>query len=321
MADDGSAEFRVAAALAGLGLPSNEGVDEEDTEKGTASADQDTTDNGAGTQTREIPQAHSKTVPPMAAHFAPIDEDRFSGGRRLRVYRAWSRADAPPSVVWGPGNLVSNMIAVLERRLVEATIRGLDDKPLASATRARLVDVAAFLSSGFDDTRCAALLAGMVWIRPGWLSVEMPRRAGTSFASVPFAYAVLKPIFTADKALCRVGALTATTRMPIPSGLISRLRAGGSRRDGKTTDAAVRIALARARGSGIASPFDPARAGGRTGAGEGRRMGAGLPADRLAAALLIPVGDNGLKTLIDRAFPGAIPEHKVESTEVTTDAA
>ena len=42
---------------------------------------------------------------------------------------------------------------------VDASIRGLEDKPLASATAARLADVATFLSGDFDDARCTALPA------------------------------------------------------------------------------------------------------------------------------------------------------------------
>ena len=99
-------------------------------------------------------------------HLAPIDEKSFFYRGGLSTRRAWHAGDTPPAVVWGAGDLVSNMIAVLERRLVEASIRGLEDKPLASATVARLVDVAAFLAGDFDDARCAALLAGLVWARP-----------------------------------------------------------------------------------------------------------------------------------------------------------
>ena len=93
-----------------------------------------------------------------------------------------------PNVVWGTGNLVTNMIAILERRLVEATIRGLQDKPFAGAVHARLDDVAAFLSGGFDDSRCAALLAGLIWVHS-----THPRMDTKAPASpVPFAYAALK---------------------------------------------------------------------------------------------------------------------------------
>ena len=71
------------------------------------------------------------------------------------------------------------MIAVLERRLVEAPIRGLTDKPLSSASFARMSDVAAFLTGDFDDARCSALLAGMVWVLPS-LAPEQGDRTCTN---------------------------------------------------------------------------------------------------------------------------------------------
>lgn len=278
-ADDGSPEFRVAAALAGLGLA--------------------------------VPIADERALP-MAAHFAPIDEDRFVRDRRS----VWSASTSTPNVVWGTGDLLPNMIGVLERRLVEATIRGLSDKPFASASHARLADVGAFLSGDFDDSRCAALLAGLVWVRPTHI------RADTSapFASLPFAYAALKPLFAPDAALRRIGLLTEIARLPVPPELVAHLRAGGSRTDGWATDAALQVALARTRGSGIPSPFDPARSGGRPGVAERSRYGAGLPAERLAAALLIPINDHDLKTLTRRAYPEVPADPNIDPMEDTTDA-
>ena len=318
MADDGSPEFRVAAALAGLGLAPMERRDDSKTE--TTSGNKDAADGGVGAEDQDTPRARSRTALPMAAHFIPIDEDRFFDGQRLRTRRAWSSDEAPPVVVWGAGGLVSNMIAALERRLVEAAIRGLEDKLLAGAVPVRLADVGAFLSGDFDDTRCAALLAGMIWVRPAWLSMKTSSNADTPSIPIPFAYAALKPIFTPDRILHRVHALAETAQMPIPPGLVARLRTGGGSRDGRATDAVVRAALARARASGLPSPFESGRAGGRIGA-EGGRIGAGLRADRLAAALLVPIDDHALKILVERAFPEAFPEETVESAEDTNDAA
>ena len=214
---------------------------------------------------QEHPRTHLKAPPPMAAHFAPIDEDRFFNGQSLRKFRAWSKVESPSTVVWGAGNLVSNMIAVLERRLVEATIRGLDDKPLSGATyAARFMDIAGFLSNGFNDARCAALLTGLVWVQPAYLSAQ-----AQDDTVVSFAYAALKPIFTPDKTLRRIGVLDeGREAVPIPSGLVARLRASGGATDGYATDAAVRTALARARASGLPSPFDSIRAGGRRAGGK-----------------------------------------------------
>ena len=289
-ADDGSSEYRIASALAGIGLPAQA--------------------QSVETASMLTPQAGvSNAELPMAAHFAPIDEKRFFSRRR-----AWANGDSPPAMVWGAGHLVPNLIAVLERRLVEASIRGLHDKPLAAATFARLTDVAAFLSDDFDDARCAALLAGLVWARPTRLRSPQPDgKDGTSTSSIPFAYAALKPIFTPDAALYRVRALRdQKTRLPVPPGLVARLRTGGDRRDGRATNAAVRTALARAASSGIRSPFDPAR--NRVAAG---RIGAGVAADRLAAALLIPIGDHSLQALINRVYSGTLPEDTSSNEDMT----
>jgi len=283
-ADDDSPEFRVAAALAGLGLAGR-------SEGGAAPATTGVVDESAGAQ--DPPRAL-----PMALHLVPIDKDGYSTGRRSE----WSKNAMAPSVVWGTGSLVTNMIAVLERRLVEATIHGLPDKPFSGAAHARLDDVAAFLSGDFDDARCAALLAGLIWVRPSHLRMK----TNAPVSPVAFAYAALKPIFTPDDALRRIGVLTGTERLPVPPELVPQLSAGGDRRDGHASDTAVRIALARARGSGIPSLFDPTRSGGRPGTTERSHYGAGISSDRLAAALLIPIGDHSLTFLANRAYPGAI---------------
>ena len=305
-ADDGSPEFRVAAALAGLGLPAPS------TERAVPPAE------GGGATGETIQEPERSKASPMAGHFAPVSEDGFFTGGHLSRYRSWSKSTTAPNVVWGGGGLVANMIAVLERRFVEAAMRGLDDKPLAGAAFARLDDVGVFLSADLDDARCAALLGGLIWARPSHLRT---RRNGGPSVSVPFAYAALKPVFVPDRILRSVGALPETSRLPVPAGLVSRLRAGGPGRDGYATDAAVRAALARARGSGVPSPFDSARTGGRRGQRQGGRLGAGVPADRLAAALLIPIHERAVATLLNRAYPGSIPEPNAESTEDTTNAA
>ena len=318
-ADDGTPEYRVAVALAALGLPRHlrrqghdSGVADESNEAVT------TTD--LATNFSRPAWSRSSIAPPMAAHFAPLDEEKFfhSSGLRLSAHRKWADADTPPTMVWGAGSLVSNMIGVLERRLVEAGIRGLDDKPLVGATAARLADVAAFLSGDFDDARCAALLAGLVWARPAYL----PMASGTADeCAIPFAYAALKPVFTSNAALHSIGAVPEATRLPVPPGLIARLRAGGGSRDGRATDSAVRLALARARASGLPTHFDGAHTASRRSSGGGGRIGAGVAADRLSAALLIPVLNQALIALITRAYPDALPEGDNFTTEDTSHAA
>ena len=324
-ADDRSAEFRVAAALASLGLPrpvssacqSEAQRDGASTDRGRHPADERDSPDAelqAGPPTRGDTNAH----PPMAAHFAPVNEQKFFYRGQLSKRRAWTDTETPRTVVWGAGPLVPNLIAVLERRLVESSIRGLEDKPLSGGAAASLADVTALVSGDFNDERCAQLLAGLVWAQPTQLR-RVSGSAETGFT--PFAYAALKPVFAPDAALRATGALPSTARMPIPPELTARLRAAGSSRDGRATEDAVGLAFARARASGLPTPFAAGRAGARRSRGAGGRMGAGVPADRLAAALLIPIHDRTLTTLIRRAYPGAVPEGDNVTTEDTTNEA
>ena len=298
-ADDRSPEFRIASALAGLAIPSptwRRNSDSADIESGILHA------------------------PPMAAHLAPLtnganegfEAKTFFRGDYLRKRRGWATGDHPPTVVWSHGELVANMIAVLERRLVETSIRGLTDKPFDSAISARLPDVVAFLTEDFDDARCSALLAGMVWAQPACLPANA---TGSTLlrTAVPFAYAALKPIFSTNEALHRVGAIPKEGSIPIPSGLVGQLRAGDRSQDGRASDQAVRTAFSRARSSGLVSPYDSIQSGEGASALHCGRIGVGIRSDRLVASMLIPISDQGLRSLLRRAYPDAIIETITQS--------
>ena len=301
-ADDGSPEFRIASALAGLGIPAPASPGDSDPGKQSAA--------GFG-------------EPPMAAHLVPLtrgpahrfEATTFFRGNRLRRRRSWA-PEQSPTLVWGRGGLVANMIAVLERRLLEASIRGLGDKPIAGASHARLSDVAAFLTGDFDDERCSRLLAGMIWAEPTWLPTRQ-EGAAAGRAALPFAYRALKPIFSTNEALVREGAIPDGGSIPVPPGLTGRLRAGGRSRDGRATDEAVRVAFERARSSGLSSPFNPATRAFR--ARRTGRIGVGVPPDRLAAAMLIPISPRGLASLLGRAYAGTTSGTAVHSSEETPD--
>lgn len=284
-ADDGSSEFRVAAALAGLGHRSPL----EATPPGALTG----ADEKATATFRRTDSVASRTSAalPMAAHWAPISEKAFVAGGP----RAWLSSRSA-TVVWGPGSFVQNLVAVLERRLVEMAIRPLPNKPLSSPLPARLSDIARFLADDFDDGKCADLLGGLIWVRAGEFRWTQPRGQQDRDYELPFAYAALKPIFSTDEALRRIKALDPAGRMPIPPGLVTRLRtARGS--DQRRIGEAVRAAMARTRGSGLPSPFDSRLSA------PGARLAGGLPADRLAASLLIPIHDRALTALVQRAYP------------------
>ncbi len=303
-ANDDSPEFRVASALAGIGVRPLSSRGDEDPAIGTLG----------------YPLA-----PPMAAHFAPLtngpgkgfERDTFYSGRWLRKRRTWAVDERPPTVVWGHGDLISNMTAVLERRLVEARIRGAAEKPFDSASFARLSDVMAFLAGDFDDARCSSLLAGLVWAQP-----ERPSGHGTGAggagrdaAETTFAYAALKPVFATDESLRRSGAIPREGSVPVPTGLVGRLRSGGKDRDGRAVDRAVQDAFARCRSSGLPSAFDRTRTGGQAGARRSSRIGVGSRPDRLAAAMLIPISERALGLLLRRAYPGSTPDAATHSPE------
>ncbi len=303
-ADDGTPEFRVATALAGLGLPKRASSDQSGakfTDGASASGQIFTSPSKSETRRGAAQPSLAYTIP-MAAHFAPIDTQEFFVGSNLRRQRAWSAVPLP-AVVWNAGNLVSNMIAVLGRRLIEATIHGSADKPLSSAAVARTEDIATFIEGDFDDARCGALLAGLIWTTPTWLrSPKM--NDGIRSKPSPLAYAALKPLFSPDAALFETGFLDDGVRLPIPPGLLVRLRGGSGNRNGDEINEAVRAALSRVRASGVSSPFDPVSSDSLAAS----RIGVGIRADRLAASLLIPIGTGSLKRLLTRVWPDVLQQ-------------
>ena len=262
-ADDGSAEFRVAAALAGIGWP---------------------TDSDGRARAPSVPPGTATDAPPaMATYFAPvIPTSVFARSRH------WDGHATGAHNVRSAGDLVTNLNAVLERGATHASPGKL---PTDAFAPVRLRQVAAFLAPGFDDVRCARLLAGLVWVRPTRLGHTVRNEARPP---VPFAYAALKPIFTPAVILgklARDGLVPPLNGIPLPTGLLGRLRSGD-------VDEAVRLALARAGASGIGSPFRPGSSSRGT-----TSFGVGLSGRRLAAALLIPLHEHGSRALLQRTYP------------------
>ncbi|WP_448190485.1 type I-G CRISPR-associated protein Cas8g1/Csx17 [Azospirillum sp. sgz301742] len=276
LADDGSPEFQVAAALASLGHPP------------------------AG---RGDGASRPDPLLPMAAHLAPLDLTQpFRRGpawydeKRRRPGARDGRLEA----VWGDGDLPRNLIAVLQRRLIDRTGReeGVDD-PLCAALGAPLSAVAAFLAGAgaFDDARCARLLCGLAWVRPERRLPPVGERP-----VVPLAYAALKPLFMPADRLHREWAIGGRTvrllpddrALPIPPGLVARL-AGGQVAE------AVRTALRRSHASGLASPFLETLVDDRHGASLFAKRS--VDPRRLAAALLIPLDSAGFARVVERAYP------------------
>ena len=277
-ADDGTAEYRAAAALASLGWGPRPHASAP-ARPAAPSPSAEATDARATPAEPEPAAGAGQLSAPMAAHLAPVAPATVARG-----FREWDLGSNHVLAVWGSGGLVANLVEVLEQRSLASTM----DQPPVAAAPAHADVVTRFLAEDFDDSRCARLLAGLVWARPTLLPRSEP-----DAPLPPFAYAALKLLFAPGHvidALAQRKYDDQVSRIPLPPGLVSRLRSGD-------VDGAVRLALARARGSGIASPFAPGSAGRTTG------FGVGTDGRRLAAALLIPIHNHQLRALLDRAYP------------------
>lgn len=210
---------------------------------------------------------------PMRCHVAPVD-------RRDR--RRW----APDSslAVWSGGDLVSDLIRVLERRLLEAERLDLKAKPFGGRLQADLSAVMTFLRGGtgrarIDDRRISRLLAGLAFVRSP-VSLQGRGRPGPP---VPGAFTVLKPLFVDESGLERAQLLPKGASLPLPGAVVANLVAGRSQE-------AVSTAWHRLRVAGLALPKHPA----------GPPSAAGLDGRRLAASLMIPLRSEDFVRLLGR---------------------
>jgi CRISPR-associated protein Csx17 len=284
-ANDCSAEFRIAAALAGLGRAQQTEKKAANTGDEADVADADENDiqgslEGVSGEDIAAPDTSAENErgptppPPFRAHLAPLDEKTWYG--RLR---AWSDRDG--LAVWGAGALERNLIAVAERRLVFASRRKLDGGPFDARAPADLASVLAFLWRETDDEKVAGLAQGLAWANaPNFIPTDAaPSRP------LPLAYALIKPLFAPIADVCAIAGMPEDIRLPVPPGLIARLRAGD-------VGAAMTLACRRARGSGLPITFEPRR-----------EDAAGIDGPRLLAALLIPIRRKDLKYVMQRAYP------------------
>lgn len=241
-ADDGSAEFRLAKALAGLNIREN-----------------------------------NKRLT-MLMYVSPVAAEG-------PAWHAESR-----SAVWGNRDLARNLLNVLSRLTLDAEREGFQDKPLFSPSRSGIDDVAAFLNRSVDDQKIARLICGLALTHIP-MHVDGPNDKGML---LPASYAMLKPLFAPDKWLRGIGVLRGDQHLPLPSGLIRRIT------NPATFDSGLRLARSRLRASGL-------------GELPGIPSSQGLDISRLAASLLIPVNDDGLKTLCSKI---GIQKNKQESEPV-----
>lgn len=300
-AKDDSVEFRIAAALAGLGRAqrtedhaANAG-DEADVD---AADKNDIVETGEGDAGADIAERDLSAEddrgptppPPFRAHLAPLDEKTWYGR-----YRAWSDRDG--LAVWGAGALERNLIAIAERRLVFAAKRKLDGGPFDGRAPADLASVLTFLWRETDDEKISGLARGLAWAdAPSFILMQSAQPV-----PLPLTYAVMKPFFASIDDVRSIEGVPKDIRLPVPPGLIARLRTGD-------VGAAMALACGRARASGLPISFEPRR-----------ENVAGIDGPRLLATFLIPIRKVDLKRVLERAYP-RIFENK-ETPEPKEEAA
>lgn len=237
-------------------------------------------------------------IGPLRANLESVDWKKYC--------RAW--AEKERSVVWNAADLATNMANVLTRRMMDSARAGCERLPLASRFIVALDTVAAFIAGDIDDGRIEDLIWGLMLIDkrddPGRdRKGEVPRQptANDSIWPLPRIYALLKLLYlprplAADH--CD-GRLRWRLAKNAESGIVIRpeprilplLRAG---RLGE----ACRIAAQRLCVSGLPPMPGPLPTGVIRDNEWSQLTMDHHSAQRLAAALLIPVSSKSVNRLV-----------------------
>jgi CRISPR-associated protein Csx17 len=224
-------------------------------------------------------------VGPLRAFLEEVEVTKFVN---------WSPGNT--SAVWSKRPLVANLAVLFRRRLMEAFREsetwGRAGVPLDSPRPARLEDVIAFLGDGIDESKLGDLTWGLLAI--DWPAVEF-QLPDTHDVAAPFEFGVPR--------------LLVEPRTVSADGVLWRL-AKGDESDAKPDPDVFHI-LASGRSDAVGQCVDRAaqrlKSGGRLVHGYGNRRLAGrslairslIPAERLLAAMLFPLSDRDLETIVN----------------------
>lgn len=222
-ADDGSPEFRIAAALASIQGAAQRRPVAAESEPLPAVRDNETHASATG------------SVAPIRANLEPVSLSR--GG--------WQWANGNPSHVWLHGHLSANMAAVIMRRCMEARRAGLAVAPVKGKVSASLQDVRRFLEGRLDERHIAELVLPLSMLR--WHDIsDDTQRSGQQSTQVdlllPLHYALIKLLFLPWR--FRPHTQAEETTIGLEPEVLSLLNAG------RGTEA-YRIAYRRLRASGL----------------------------------------------------------------------
>lgn len=132
----------------------------------------------------------SDKLGPIRTNVVPYEGERYPKFRKS--------ADAlvsDPRVVWSGGNLISNLVAIANRRAIDGTRERSVGFPLEGRRFATLADIGDFLRGATDDARIARLLRGLLSI--SWGEAKQPER--TSFGEPSALHALVRLAFLPGK--------------------------------------------------------------------------------------------------------------------------
>lgn len=175
-------------------------------------------------------------------HWLPLDP------KMRRFKTSDKRLMNDPRVVVSGRDPLADCAAIVERRLIEAAMKGLRQLPLVAARDcgARFGDLAAFLSGSLDVRKIFDLARAFMAIRWDRFSI-VHRPANTSSTDQP------DEAWLALRLACLPWPLEDGRKIPAESAVIRRLMAGD-------VASATAIALRRLRAAGIRSPLQAATA-------------------------------------------------------------
>jgi len=204
---------------------------------------------------------YDPSLGPLRANMIPLDLKRYYPTFKLE------KMD-DNSVVWGRGDLIDNLLAVLDRRLLEFRSGELGELPIKGRQPADLEDLRLFIEGSIDEAKLEGLLWGLNAVE--WrMAQPIPSRSRTDELPIPSAYALLKLAHMPGQVRFNWNDLGVD--VPLNPAILARARTG-------QIGAACKLASHRLRASGLYPKTDQFSSSSEI-------------ARRIAAAILLPLRD------------------------------
>ncbi|MDB4731511.1 type I-U CRISPR-associated protein Csx17 [bacterium] len=238
-----------------------------------------------------------RSVGPFRRHLEPLDHTSWKSS-----FPKWAGETSDPSLVWGDGSLVRNMLNVIQRRIIDVLKSGKEankkelQAPLYGYLNASLGDISKFIAGEIDDQRIESLLKGFILIdwsslsKDQWVALQGPQEPKPDAA-----YSLLK--------LCHLNSSIDEKSIRLDPR-ISHLAISGK------ISEATQVASRRLRASGFRPALEQVYLTGEA-------------AKRTAAALLFPLNESSARQLLKRVIRCEKDDNKDEqqsqkTTSITT---